>query len=560
MTEAFDHLRVAVDGQAKLPLWIMHLRQRLHSHRRLGLILGAGVSADAGCPLWSELVGRLAECLPEAAKCIAAHKDAGVSEPYLTQILFHLHAEEIKTLAQSIPKKFQPLQVTSKWMELVHKQLYRGIEKDSPHDLKKRHPYLGELGEICYRSHFTINFNFDDIVDEAAIVYSQAHNQAPPEVILHPRVETRRNAPVIFHINGLLPRDARRRKSENLVLTEDAFAEVLISSGSAEAEFTMSRFATTTFLLLGTSLNDNSLKNMLRVGAKRSPGNHHYVVYWEDAKRLRTKQERDQIFNVNLEVYNAISIFLTTPQIKDFLRLVNEPDHNTFEAWTLGLTKDPEKPFATRRRYYLVGSVASGKSTNLEALRCFTTFEEWAGLTPSVIYQDHASLTPEQRREVNDWIYGQLRVKNDNMRTTGPGIHIMDRGFLDLFAFSNDARENVEKIGQLRNQVKAVTGAFERGHVVFTEADEETLGARQARRGKLKGPERTIEYDGKELVRQGDYLKKVYAPRDDSVFDTGAEPADVVAKRIARLILLGEYEPFDFEKRIDDIKRNGGLP
>jgi len=136
----------------------------------------------------------------------------------------------------------------------------------------------------------------------------------------------------------------------------------------------------------------------------------------------------------------------------------------------------------------------------------------------------------------------------------------MDRGYLDLFAFSQNDAENVAKAGQLRGRVRSVTGALERGHIVFTRADTKTLSERQARRGKLKGPSRQIEYDGSKLVKQGNVIKRIYRPAGDSVFDTGAEGPDVIARKIARLLLLEEYKPFDFEARIDEIVGAKGKP
>lgn len=147
------------------------------------------------------------------------------------------------------------------------------------------------------------------------------------------------------------------------------------------------------------------------------------------------------------------------------------------------------------------------------------------------------------------------------MRKVGVGIHVMDRGFLDLFAFSNSDAENLTKIEQLRDRVGGRSG-LERGQVLFVFAKEEVLSERQARRGKLRGRRgsRRIEYDGNSLAVQSEVLRKIYRPSDASVFDTSKEACDKTARRIARQILTGPYEPFDFESRMDEIKANGGAP
>jgi hypothetical protein len=277
------------------------------------------------------------------------------------------------------------------------------------------------------------------------------------------------------------------------------------------------------------------------------------MVYWDDPASLRSQDEKRHIFEVNLEVYNLISIFLSTSQILELIEMLNEENEAIFEAAILKFSS-----LVTRRRYYLVGSVVAGKSTSLEALRCFATFEEWFGRPPQVMYQDHKTLSPAERTEVDDWLYTQLREKNDRMRSTGVGIHIMDRGFLDLCAFSETGDENQKKLKEMRERVCRVSGPLENGQIIYLYAQEVVLSERQARRGKLRGPSKSIDYDGAALVQQDKALREIYRPGSSSVYDTSHQSADRISRRIAREILLGEYHPFNFEGRIDEILANGG--
>jgi hypothetical protein len=554
MPRTLKALEDATTAQPQIPVWLTHIWQRL-ARRKLGLILGAGVSIDAGCPTWHGLVKRLTDRVPSIGSTIDAHRKAGLQETYITQILYSVHQEATKAAASPIPQKFEQYQVDSTWMEIVHEELYKDIVKLSFDEIAKKHSYLLALGQLACRTALTVNFNFDDLVDEAAIDFARRRNREQPEVISRPKIETRLNAPVIYHINGFLPREPRRRRSEHLVFTEDAFADVLISPTTHDSDFLMSRFASTTFLLFGTSLNDNSLKNMLRAGMKRSPANHHYIVYWEDPKSPRSVEEQRHIFEVNLSVYNLISIFLSTAQIVEMVDLLNEEDEAVFETDLLKFST-----LKTRRRYYLVGSVVAGKSTTLEALRCFATFEEWSGRPPEKMYQDHKTLTPADRAEIDDWLYNQLREKNDHMRRVGVGIHIMDRGYLDLCAFSETPDENLKKLDQLRNRVHGVSGPLESGQVIFLQADEEALSERQAKRGKLRGAAKHIDYDGTTLAAQSKVLGAIYRPEANSTFDNSREACDQSSRRVAREILLGSYKPFDFERRIDELIASGGTP
>lgn len=499
-------LEEASKSQPQIPVWLCHMWQRL-DRRRLGLILGAGVSIDANLPTWKGLVERLTARFPAVEKTFDAHRNAGLQETYITQIAYALHQASVRGAASGLPQQFAQYQVDSTWMQIVHEELYRDVASVSYDDILRRHTYLSSLGQLVCRTELTVNFNFDDLVDEAAINFARSRNKVQPEIISRPKIETRRDASVIYHINGFLPREARRRRSEGLVFTEDAFADVLISPTLHDSDFLMSRFATTTFLLLGTSLNDNSLKNMLRAGMKRNPANHHYIIYWENPACLKTAEERKHIFDVNLDVYNLISIFLETQQIAELIDLLNEEDSGLFEADLVKFSQHP-----ARRKYYLVGSVVAGKSSNLEGLRCFSTFEEWSGRAPEKMYQDHMTLTTSERKEIDDWLYSQLRDKNDKMRRAGVGMHVMDRCFLDLCAFSKTDAENVEKLKELRARVCKHSGPLEAGQIIFLEADEHVLSDRQARRGKLRGVTMVIDYDGASLVKQSASLKAVYVP------------------------------------------------
>lgn len=543
-----------INAEPRLPIWLIHIWQRLQ-HQKLGLILGAGVSIDAGCPTWEKLIRQLIRTAKGHAGTMKAHKRAGLQPTYITQILYLLHQERAKRTPPRVPIRFELFQIDSTWREIVYKELYRTNANLTAAELVAMHPYLSALAQLVSKARFAVNFNFDDIVDEATINFAKNGTLEHPEIISHPKIETRPNAAVIYHINGYLPRARRQRRSEKLVFTEDAFADVLVSPASHEAEFILSRFATTTFLLLGTSLNDNSLKNMLRGGMKRNPANHHYIIYWEDQSLRRTAEERRQIFNVNLDVYNLISIFMTTSEIVALIQLLNREDDAVFEKELLKVAN-----VKSRRRYYLVGSIVSGKSTNLEALRCFTTFEEWSERAPEKMYQDHATLTTDERNGINSWLYSQLREKNDRMREAGVGIHIMDRGYLDLFAFSKSPEENLTKLDELRSNVCGISGALESGQILFLHASESVLSERQARRGQLRGKQRQrrIDYDGKKLAEQAQTLEAIYQPPTASKFDTSEVPSSVTSRCIAREILMGTYEPFDFEKRIDAIKAGGG--
>src|SRR5947209_4319305 len=130
MPPTFTGLAEAAKVQPNLPIWLTHIWQRL-TRQKLGLILGAGVSIDAGCPSWETLVRRLTRKATGMGQTMKAHRKAGLHTTYITQILYSLHEEKMKKSGTHVPVQFEPFQVDSTWMEIIHSALYKDISKNS---------------------------------------------------------------------------------------------------------------------------------------------------------------------------------------------------------------------------------------------------------------------------------------------------------------------------------------------------------------------------------------------------------------------------------------------
>lgn len=553
-------LQRAIEEQPQLTLWITHLWQRLAEHKRLGLVLGAGVSYDAKIPLWGGLVERLAKAAGLTEDRMKLHQKERFPETFLAEILFRHHtASQIKNASD----KHHDHRVNSSWKKKIRECLYRDLGGKPFEAILEEHPYLEGLATLACKAGFTVTLNFDDIVDQAVAAHvgsildkAPDSEMANPEIIYHPKIETRKHAPVIYHINGSLPRDELRRSSEHVLLTEDAFADVLLSPNSQNAEFVINQFAVRTFMLLGLSLSDNSLKNILRSSAKRNPANHHFYIIHELDDEPRSKEARDDIFEVNLHVYNLVTIFLTTSEIKALINVLNSASASQFDEAIL----ESGAKSTIHRKYYVVGSVASGKSATIDALRCFTTFEEFSGRVPAQMYQDDKTLSSEDQKIVDDYLFPQLVKKNGNMMRVNSGIRIMDRAFFDLFAFSKDGDEGEieRKAIELRNRVGQYGKALENGSLIFLRASPEALEERLLRRGTRNGEDEKKGFEPQTLEKQEQQLKLAYKIDDKSVLDTSDLDQGEVAREIARKILLGEYVDFDFSTRLEEIIKHKG--
>ena len=117
------------------------------------------------------------------------------------------------------------------------------------------------------------------------------------------------------------------------------------------------------------------------------------MIFWIKDESNISESRRKDIFGANIELYNLITIFLILTEIKEFFELLNHDERGFGERLdTLGEDR------RSRYHYYIVGPVASGKSTLLEQLRCFQTFEEWTRPPPREMYLASTKINDRKRR------------------------------------------------------------------------------------------------------------------------------------------------------------------
>ncbi|MCG7864770.1 MAG: SIR2 family protein [Candidatus Thiodiazotropha taylori] len=523
----------AIKRQPCLPRFLSHLYQRL-TQDKLNLITGAGISFDAGVPLWHKLLERLASQSEELSQDLQKHKDSGLNPEYLGQILYHRHRNNWN---EGVEADLRDATIENGWAEAIHDAIYQDVP-DSIEKVLKSHPYLNQVTQFARKVPLVINFNFDDILSDA-LGY---HNTSNPgvknrsfTVTWHPPIVERQNTTTVYHVNGILPRVSLRKRSPKITFTEDSFSDALARSPDVSKEYLFLRFVQNTMLIVGHSLSDSSLKNYLRRNRDKSPANHHYMIYWIEKTDSLTMDQQADIFEANLELYNIITIFLTSKEINALFSVLNKDDRSVRDILE---SSDPEA--RSRFHYYIVGPVASGKSTLLEHLRCFNTFEEWTRPPPEIMYLSSDKLDESNQRKVDDFIYSELKEKNLRMDQAGIGIHFMDRAPLDLYAFSKNDDERKQKTCDLVEKVTRDKPLLN-GSIVFLDADGSTLMKRNLRRGRLPGKAGGTDY----LRKQAEALKEIYSPT--YILECQNKEPSQVAKEVARHALLEPYSPLDLE-------------
>ncbi|HEY1720745.1 MAG TPA: SIR2 family protein [Magnetospirillaceae bacterium] len=522
----------AIVRQPRLPRFLCHLYQRLNQ-RRLNLVTGAGISIDAGVPDWHALLDRLAASEDTLKHDLTLHRAAGLNPEYLGQIIYHRLKNNYSEIE---PADLRIATAEHGWGKAIHEAIYQQVPQDIA-AVVKGHPYLAELRDLTRKVPLVINFNFDDILADAIgheIKADPAHGNAL-SVTWQPPLTDRQQLTTIYHVNGVLPRVSLKKRSPQLIFTEDSFADARARSPGVSAEYLFLRFVQNTMLLLGHSLSDSSLKNYLRLNRDKSPANHHYMIFWLKEPSDLSKGRQQDIFEANLELYNLVTIFLTSAEIREFLNLLNLDDRRFSEALdSLGDAR------LSRYHYYIAGPVAAGKSTLLEQLRCFQTHEEWTRPPPSEMYLASSKIDAEQQATIDKFIYSELKEKNKRMHNASIGFHFMDRAPLDLYAFSKSHAENKKKSGELRELVTRDL-SLQKGEVLFIEAPPSVLVQRNLARGRPPDDAGKEEY----FVNQTVNLKDVYKP--PFVFSTGSNDAGDVARRVARHVLFDDYQPIDLE-------------
>lgn len=523
------------------------MRQRLDDGR-LGFVLGAGASEQAGVPLWRDLIRRLFDNYGTSGPP-DAYKGDGYPATLIAQFIYNRFQSEEQSKLPPYERdpRMVSIAVRNTWYRKIHGAIYRDVPPIAM--VEEIHPYITELAHLVYKSPFCLTLNFDDILDRVcSSLRGRIGDRQPPNVIWRPPVVGRPNAGIIYHVNGFLPQDIGAKGSEKIVLTEDSFASLLASPNPVETEYMMARVISNTILVVGASFDDPSLRNLFYAAARRNPAGFHYCLQHdetadsEDPMSDVRKDRRD----LNRTMYNMVTYFLTKREISALIRMLN-----------LGMDEfvqrinelSGETSSKTTYRYYVVGPVSSGKSSLIERLRNFRTYEEWGSPPLALMFKDPSTLTEEEREDVDDWVLTQLAYKDELMRTPKYGIHVMDRAPLDMFAFSTadgDPPKDQNRTKAENLHKKLNRRDVQSGEVIFLEASPETLFERQVRRGR--GPEWLHEsaYRQESLSLQTDSLRDIYAParRDDTTYLS----EDEVARETAERLLFAPYKPSNLEE------------
>lgn len=528
---------------AKYCKQIVHMRQQYHiTSSNLGIVLGAGASKDIGLPDWKELVKRIEQNdnIKDLDVKISENGDPIAN----AQLLFQAYKSHMIENCSEEDRAYNrvDMKIRAQWQRIVHTSLYEGVDSDIKSLVPENH-YLWSLIKIIKKTPMTINYNFDDTIQRMLSITrttEETESSRGYTTLWSSNVYMFPKNSVVYHPNGFLPYRISEHPSERLVFLEDSFADQLIDSIHGHYNVLTDYFTHNTCLLSGLSLNDPTLKHILRTNATNHPGIYHYYIKY--VKSGESINNEKAIADANFDVYNLVTLFLNSEEIAGLLELI-EMDEDTFDKYVEevgGLYKS--------YKYILVGSVAVGKSTAMSHFRSISTLDEWLEFMPEDMAKDPSKVDEKKINDIDLWIADQWGKKNYKLLRISNGAHIIDRGPLDAFAFTpkgqwqNKAQLTKKYISPGRSNRKLCPA-----QIIFLIGDPCTMASRAVLSQK--------DTDAEKLKKQQKLIDYIYskAPYGIVRIDTRNKGKTQVAKEIAKIIFMEAYEEAPLNQMLENI-------
>jgi len=528
---------------------IVHMRGQFDA-KRFGLIFGAGLSQKFGVPTWTELVNNIAKDPKVNGEDILKIVAPRAALSYKTEMLFeHFRQREYAANGTKDYNRHFDVRVGSEWKNIIRKYLYCNIT-EGVKSVVEKHPYFESLIPIIKNTQMTVTYNFDDFIEQA-ILSSRESNELDSrcyETVTNTWTQFRRPNGIIYHPNGFIPKNELESPSDHFVFSETSFANKLMGIFAGENAGLINHISKNTCLLIGLSLEDETLRNALMQAAQACPGNYHYYIHYMNGHDNLTDEERNAIKLANFKVYNLITLFLCDDEIKALSELINtnyiKPDRFCDFA--------EKHNIKTKFIYYLTGPLGVGKSTIVSQFRNLDVLEEWLEERPKILGEHWEKLSPEKREQADSWILEQFRQKNNLLRRKLEGLFLLDRSPLDPIVFSEE--ENwATKATKMKEYYSSESSncSVENGRLILLNGDYSELALRMLH-SKRK------DYTKDELSKMYRSLKKVYTKSNVYELDTSNLNLKDVITLIGKQIHIEEYTDLcNFDDIFNNIAQGG---
>ena len=253
-----------------------------YDEENVTVFLGAGVSKDAGVPLWGELTSKLLLRM--------------ISERLEDNHFENEHLQEIWKLAYQNQEDSPLTQMRyirtafddDEYYDLVREVLYEN-------EPNPKSALLNAIVRLSTprRNHIgvksIVSYNFDDLLEQnleqAGVDYKTIYReQDMPD----------RNRLSIYHVHGFLPKEPEEGESQdlNLVFSEEDYHRVYRDAYGWSNLVQLNAFRDTTCLFLGCSLTDPNMRRLLDVAARTEEKARHYAILKRKSLELPPEDRR----------------------------------------------------------------------------------------------------------------------------------------------------------------------------------------------------------------------------------------------------------------------------
>ncbi len=525
---------------------IVHMRKQIEA-QRFGMVFGSGLSKSFKLPMWTQLVESIASDSAVEGKDLLDKFGQSKSLPYQTELLLqHYKRRRMDKTTKKHPngKAFE-YQIIAEWLRLVAKHLY----KDAPANFKDAlttHPYIKRYLPVIRQSHLTVTYNFDNYLERAlAETRSEEEDKTSRgyETVTNPFAQFRRQNSVVFHPNGFYPQELMEVPMDKFIFSEASYAEQFLGVLSGNQTALTSHFAKNTCLLVGLSLEDEMLRNLLILSASLNPGNYHYYVHFLKPDDVLDDHEKDAIKRTNFYVYNLVTLFLKEEEIAALGTLIDTKDCKDEDICDLSDLVGTPALYC----YYMTGPMGVGKSTAVNQFRNLVVLDEWLEERLPILAKGFRKLKPDERKTADKWIADQFKLKNANLRKSRVGIYLIDRPPLDPISFTPKANQK-EKADALLNSLCEGDGwHVVSGTVILLTGDTKELAARIMTTGRT-------DYNPGALETMTKALSKIYRMKGTKTIDTRGLGIPEVTRKVGEIIHLEDYVPCKLESRLKAFK------
>lgn len=261
--------RSSIDKKNEKQENLLHGLKNKYKQEEVTLMLGAGVSIDAGIPLWDDLVNTLLSKMIESR---LVDEDEMTLKNHLLEIIQLANSnKENSPLTQMRYIKSAFTQI--EYNKLVHSVLY----ELNPNPKTK---LIETIVSLCSpkRNHIgvksIITYNFDDLLENALNGNKLDYNLVCTERDSY--VNSQLN---IYHVHGYLPKECDELNNDlGLVFSEEDYHKVYRDSFSWTNLVQLNAFRENTCLFIGCSLNDPNMRRLLDVAAKNLEQPKHFAL------------------------------------------------------------------------------------------------------------------------------------------------------------------------------------------------------------------------------------------------------------------------------------------